>query len=177
LGFLRIHQIFEEMNCFTPIPAFFEDLDFQEKKFDLVILSQVLEHIENPENFLLKIKGILKPTGVLAIALPNINSILVKILKDKDNGCLWVPEHLTYFSKIGINALLSVTGFIIHKHIYVSRIPYNILSNKLNLSGTIRSIVNHGVKIMQWLPMQMCNLTGTGFMHNVWAKTTSTSLS
>ncbi len=163
------------MNGFSPISAYFEDLDFQGETFDLVLLSQVLEHVENPFDFLAKIREIIKTTGVLAIAVPNVNSIFVKILRQKDNGCLWVPEHLTYFSKAGIKALLFRTGFLVQKHCYISRIPYTVLSNKFKLSGICRSFGNLSLRMMQWLPMRLCNLTGTGVMHNVWAKPITTS--
>lgn len=42
------------------------------KKFDVVLLSHVLEHICYPENLLNGIKGVLKPDGIVVIALPNI---------------------------------------------------------------------------------------------------------
>lgn len=170
------NQVFAEMNGFSPIPAFFEDLDLQGEKFDLVILSQVLEHIEKPYDFLVKIREIIKPGGILAIAVPNVNSIFVKILRDKDNGCLWVPEHLIHFSKLGLKALLSRTGFEIQRHIYLSRIPYFSLSNKLKLTGFKRNAVNFGVKVLQYLPLKICNLTGTGIMHNLWASPKNSQL-
>jgi SAM-dependent methyltransferase len=42
------------------------------KKFDVVLLSHVLEHICYPENLLLQIKNVLQPDGIVVVALPNI---------------------------------------------------------------------------------------------------------
>ena len=117
------NNIFKELNKFSPIQTFFENVDFKEESFDLVILSQVLEHVERPFEFLVKIKKVLKQSGVLTIAVPNVYSFLVKILKDKENGCFWVPEHLTYFSEKGLKKILLRAGFIIVRNIFVSQYP------------------------------------------------------
>ena len=42
------NDVFEGINAFRPMQLFFEEVDFKDAKFDLVILSQVLEHIDNP---------------------------------------------------------------------------------------------------------------------------------
>jgi len=164
------NDVFEKLNGFRPIQSFFEDIDFDKEKFDFIILSQVLEHISDPLQILMKIRTLLSQNGILAIAVPNVNSILVKILKERDNGCLWVPEHLTYFSKEGLFAILKRSGFGINKHLYVSRIPYSILSDLLNLKGSPRKVTNGLVKFCQWLPLRLTDHVGLGFIHNIWAK-------
>jgi SAM-dependent methyltransferase len=65
------NEIFEKLNGFSPAPQFFEEVDFGPEKFDLVILSQVLEHVEVPVSFLVKIRSILKKNGIIAVAVPN----------------------------------------------------------------------------------------------------------
>jgi 2-polyprenyl-3-methyl-5-hydroxy-6-metoxy-1,4-benzoquinol methylase len=163
------NAVFEEMNGLTPISARFEDVDFAER-FDLVILSQVLEHVENPFDFLLKIRAIMATSGVLAIAVPNVDSILVKVLGTRDNSCLWVPEHLTFFSTTGLMKILQRSGFLITRHEYISRIPYYALSNRLKLTGAFRRLVNYVTRFSQRLPLKLVDLVGVGFYHNVWAE-------
>jgi 2-polyprenyl-3-methyl-5-hydroxy-6-metoxy-1,4-benzoquinol methylase len=167
------NEIFEKVNGFPPLPHFFEEVDLDGKKFDLVILSQVLEHLEEPLIFLQKIASLLSPGGIIAIAVPNVDSILVKILKTRDNGCLWVPEHLTYFSGKGLATLLSRAGFVVKSHIYVSRIPYNSLSRKMNLAGAPRLIMNGLAKNLQEPPLKLINWLGLGFTHNIWGQATT----
>jgi len=41
-----------------------EKLPFNKKSFDIVILANVLDHVENPENALLEVHRILKPNGI-----------------------------------------------------------------------------------------------------------------
>ena len=57
----------------------FEKMTFK-KKYDIVFLSHVIEHLPNPNLYLKKIHQILKPSGLLFILCPNeINSIFSKI--------------------------------------------------------------------------------------------------
>lgn len=57
----------------------FETIIFK-KKYDIVLLSHVIEHLPNPNLYLKKIHEILKPSGLLFILCPNeINSIFSKI--------------------------------------------------------------------------------------------------
>lgn len=46
--------------------------DFESGKFDLVLSTQVIEHVHNVGNYLAEINRVLKKGGVLTITLPNI---------------------------------------------------------------------------------------------------------
>ena len=80
--------------------------DFEGKQFDVVTLWHVLEHIPNLKETLLKISGLVKPNGILIIAVPNFKSY------DAEHyGKFWaaydVPRHLWHFSKKSIEKLFS----------------------------------------------------------------------
>lgn len=164
------NDVFEKMNGFRPIEMFFEDVDFKGKSFDLVILSQLLEHLRDPSYILLKIRKLLSPKGIAAIAVPNVDSIFVKILQSKNNSCFWIPQHLIYFSKNGLSCILQRAGFNIIDHISISRIPYDAISKRLNLRGGIRKIINGLTKILQIPFTKAVDYLGWGFYHNIWAK-------
>lgn len=40
--------------------------------FDCVVMSHVLEHLYRPDEFLMRVKDILEPGGVIVVALPNV---------------------------------------------------------------------------------------------------------
>jgi SAM-dependent methyltransferase len=162
------NRIFQQLNGFEPIPQFFEEVDFGAQKFDLVIASQILEHLLDPLDVLVKIRNLLKPEGVIAIAVPNVDAILIKILKSK-SSFLGLPEHIIHFSRKGLEAILQRAGFQVKHHLYYSRIPYYALSNRLNIQGRPRKLVNYCVRIGQWAPLAICNWGGTGLFQNVWA--------
>lgn len=86
-----------------------------EKKFDLVTLFHVLEHLKNPKNEIKKIRDFLKPNGHLVLEVPNIESYLAKKLKD--DWPLINSEHLSYFSLKTIKIFLNNNGFSV-KEIY-----------------------------------------------------------
>lgn len=70
-----------------------ESEDFGEKKFDVITLWHVLEHMENPTVLLKKVREILKDDGVLIIQVPNNESMGFKFGKEN-----WFhldsPRHL-----------------------------------------------------------------------------------
>jgi SAM-dependent methyltransferase len=162
------NRIFRQLNGFDPIPQFFEEVDFGTEKFDLVFLSQVLEHLLDPLQVLVKVRKLIKPEGVLAIAVPNVDAILIKILKSR-SSFLGLPEHIIHFSRKGLSLMLQRAGFAVNLHMYVSRIPYYSISNRLNLHGKFRKYINYVVRISQWAPLLLSNRLGLGLFQNVWA--------
>lgn len=162
------NQIFKELNGFDPIPLFFEEAEFSNEKFDLVILSQILEHLLDPLQVLIKIRKLLKRGGVIAVAVPNVDAILIKILQSK-SSFLGLPDHIIHFSREGLGAILQRAGFDIKLHRYISRIPYYTISNKLHIQGKSRKLVNGCVRVLQWAPLVIANRLGLGLFHNMWA--------
>lgn len=162
------NRIFKQLNGFEPIPLFFEAVDFGRQRFDLVILSQVLEHLLDPFQVLVKVRNLIKPEGVIAIAVPNVDAILIKILRSR-SSFLGLPGHIIHFSRKGLSAILQRAGFDVNLHRYISRIPYYSISNRLNMQGRSRKLMNYWVKISQWAPLVISNQLGLGLFQNVWA--------
>lgn len=59
----------------TAICSYFEDMDFQGKKFDTIILAHILEHVDNPDNVLRIAKNLANKEGVIIIDVPNGDSL------------------------------------------------------------------------------------------------------
>lgn len=160
--------IYRELTGLDPIEDAFENMEFNER-FDLILLSQVLEHMYDPQAVLLKVRALLARNGVVAVAVPNFNWVLVRLLRERENGALWVPEHLNYFTEAGLCALLTSTGFRILQVRHVARIPYFAISKRLHLSGMSRKMANSLVRISQWLPMRVFRVLRCGITIQVWA--------
>lgn len=161
------NDVFEQMNGFRPIQSFFEDVNFS-KKFNLVLLSQILEHIDEPLLFLNRVRSVLSDDGVVAIAVPNLDSYWVKL--GKSGGVFWIPEHLSCFTKKSLIALLSRADFKVVNVQGISRIPYFALSDKLGLKGRARSICNLFTKTAQYVPLRIFDKIGWSGGLNIWAK-------
>jgi len=78
-------------------------------QFDLCIISDVIEHVRSPRDFLQEIHRVLKPGGTLFIATPSIDSWSARVMQQK-----WVEfkaEHLTYFDRQTLQTVLFESGF------------------------------------------------------------------
>lgn len=88
--------------------------DFTHEKFDLITLWHVLEHIPNLDNQITKLKELLKPDGVLIIAVPNYKSFDAGYYKEHW-AAFDVPRHLWHFSQTSISKLFTQHNFAIEK--------------------------------------------------------------
>ncbi|NBP59357.1 class I SAM-dependent methyltransferase, partial [bacterium] len=73
--------------------VFVQQLNKWEKKFDIVVSRQVLEHIKNIKEFLLNISLVIKPGGVLILEVPDSDLNWEHL----DYG-IW-EEHFNYFNR------------------------------------------------------------------------------
>jgi len=79
------------------------------EQFDLCVISDVLEHVRSPIEFLREIHRVLKPGGSLFVVTPSIDSWSARLLRDK-----WMEfkaEHLTYFDRQTLQTALFKSGF------------------------------------------------------------------
>jgi len=65
-------------NNLKVIAGDFLDIDFKDKKFDIVIAMEVLEHVSNEEKFLDKINHVIKDKGCVVISVPAHQSLWSK---------------------------------------------------------------------------------------------------
>lgn len=84
------------------------------KPFNVVHASFVLEHVSNPISFIVDIKKLLKPGGLVAICCPNDFNPLQKILQNKLKYKSWwisPKHHINYFDPISMKRILINNGF------------------------------------------------------------------
>lgn len=84
-----------------------EDAFKLNKKFNIVFMNHVLEHISDPVQFVINIKKLLKVGGKLVINVPNSYEWKHK----KNTREVLSFEHLNYFSEAGLKKLLSIAGY------------------------------------------------------------------
>lgn len=85
------------------------------KKFDVITLMNVLEHVPNPKKILEMVKILLNPQeGVICIRVPNDFNVLQKFAQKTITLDAWwvaIPDHINYFSKDSLSRLLFSVGF------------------------------------------------------------------
>ncbi|MDD5529612.1 MAG: class I SAM-dependent methyltransferase [bacterium] len=95
------------------------DTDFPSDFFDIVLLRQVLEHLNNPVEIFKEIKRIVKPKGKIYLSVPISNNLFFKIFKSRWYS-LDSPRHLWIPSTKAIKILCYKTGMKVNKLNYKS---------------------------------------------------------
>ena len=85
------------------------------KRFSVIWMKHVLEHVIDPLALLRDCRALLKDNGILVIEVPNDFSVIQNYLLDnkKINQQFWVvtPDHISYFSKESMDRLAEDAGF------------------------------------------------------------------
>jgi 2-polyprenyl-3-methyl-5-hydroxy-6-metoxy-1,4-benzoquinol methylase len=109
----------------------FKQLDACDKKFDVITLWHVLEHVDNPGKLLQQLTTKLHPEGLLFIAVPNFKSYDAEFYRQ-----YWaaydVPRHLWHFSPRSIHQLFEAYGLqlIDQKPLYLDSFYVSLLSEQ-----------------------------------------------
>lgn len=125
-----------------------EKFCFSEKKYDLVISSQVVEHVHNVGNYLNKINHMLKENGYLLIGLPNIvnfrfmgqllffsNSRARKHSKMILEGYNKATHHVNGWDPLHFITMCSSCGFELQEYLSVEGLPLPFYLKKIPLVG------------------------------------------
>jgi len=160
------NSVFEELNGYAPFVGMLDDYE-PDRQFGLIVLSQVLEHILNPRTVIERLTSMLAPGGVLALAVPNFNSAAVAVLGTRENGCLWVPEHVNYFTKAGLRNLVTLAELEVVKEVQLTRIRYDALARRVPVAkGLSQALVKYGQ-----IPIALSvNSIGRGLHLNIYAR-------
>lgn len=92
---------------------------FRKNSFDVVTSFQVIEHIEHVDSFLIEIKRVLKPNGIVIFTTPNPNLRLKRGMKPWNS--FHIKEYTSKELKILLNKYYSnvkIKGLFADKHIY-----------------------------------------------------------
>jgi hypothetical protein len=127
------NDVFEKMNGFRPKPVMLDQYvaEVGAEPFGIAVLSQVLEHMVNPREQVRKLASLLDSGGVLVVGVPNFKSLFVSLLGTKDNACLWIPEHVNYFTAEGLAKLFESEGLKPARFEFQTRIPPGAMRKRL----------------------------------------------
>ena len=123
---------------------------YSNKKFDIITLWHVLEHVENLSEFISQLDNLLSENGKLIVAVPNYKSDDANYYKE-----FWaafdVPRHLWHFSQQSISKIFKAENFVVEKTLpmkfdsfYVSILSEKYKTGKMNLiNGFWRGFVSN----------------------------------
>lgn len=84
---------------------------FKNNSFNKVLALDILEHLNRRKHFLLEIKRVLKPHGIVFLAVPNKNTSWKKLQKKFGLNYYSDPDHKIEYSLNEIKKVLSQAGF------------------------------------------------------------------
>ena len=104
--------------------------------FDMVIIWHVLEHIRDPKTTLTEVHRVLRPGGIIVVAVPNFSS-----WQSRWTGAAWFhldpPRHIYHFPLAALKSLLTDCGFTCRgeHHFSLRQNPFGWVQSWLNRTG------------------------------------------
>ncbi len=120
----------KEPNIRWYVRSVYDDLiDIGTSGFDVIISSEVIEHLYSPQKFLANMYSLLRANGTLILTTPyhgylkNLALTLFNVW-DKHHTVDWEGGHIKFFSEKTISKMLVETGFSHIKFRNAGRAPY-----------------------------------------------------
>lgn len=99
------------------VKGFFTSMEeLKGQRFDLIVMSHLLEHISDPAAYLKRVRNLLSDSGSLFVAVPDIRQNPIDLL---------VMDHCTHFDELTLGDVLRRGGF------HVQEIRADILGKEL----------------------------------------------
>lgn len=149
-----------------PANVSFEEYPGDPGGYDVVLMSQILEHAQDINGWLEKCRTLLREGGMLVVALPNFTSLLRRLLNENDP---WVtpPAHLNYFSRPSLEKAFSRHGFDLVESQWASRVHPRVLDRRLpGAARPLKPVLSTGISAA----MGAMDALGMGMMITVYGR-------
>ncbi|UXM85392.1 class I SAM-dependent methyltransferase [Methanococcus aeolicus] len=122
-----------------------ENLTKLNKKFDVIIAGELIEHLENPGLFLDKIKEFLNKSGVLILTTPNILSLryMLRHTLFEQESPYWEDKNaeIKYGHVIGFSKML-LENLLLRKNYKIIEIKYTIKDEYNGFRGNLEKFIS-----------------------------------
>jgi SAM-dependent methyltransferase len=78
---------------------------------DAVTLWDVIEHLPDPRSAAVEVHRVLKPGGLFSVVTPDVGSLAARLLGGRWEEMTKMPEHIFFFDRRSLSALLRSAGF------------------------------------------------------------------
>ncbi len=89
-----------------------KDFTLTGKSFDIVLLNQVIEHVQDDVGVLQVVRSVLKPGGMLILGTPNEGSLLQKWMLRR-TGALKTTDHVHFYTEQELCDKITQSSFVI----------------------------------------------------------------
>jgi len=133
---------------------------FGDRKFDVVLCLDVLEHLLEPLDTLKRLKDLLTPTGIVVASIPNVTHAAVRLqLLDgaftyTDTGLL-DRTHVRFFDRTEVTALFDDAGLTVLERLEVRREPHEteipLDLDKVPAETLAQVTADPDARVFQWM--------------------------
>lgn len=135
------------------------DDGFQNRKYDIIIFGDVLEHLRDPEKVLVRCKEFLTDNGYILSSIPNLQHI--SVLHQLINGFFTYQEsglldktHIHFFTAIEIQNMFSRAGYEIKDFAGTSMPLDDVYKDSIKKLKSVFPDINEG--LMEVFQYQVC---------------------
>lgn len=93
-------------------------------RFDVAMLLNLIEHVEDPGHVLRKIHAMLSPEGVLLVKTPNWDALDARIFRHENWAGYHCPRHWVLFTKESFAKLAAECGFEVAEFAFTQGAPF-----------------------------------------------------
>jgi SAM-dependent methyltransferase len=103
------------------------------RRWDVVFLSHVIEHVLDPVATMARVRELLAPGGVAYVETPNVGALDARLFGE-DWGLVHHPRHLYLFTRATLRRLLEGAGLVVERE----RWEINSCGWALSVQGALR---------------------------------------
>jgi 2-polyprenyl-3-methyl-5-hydroxy-6-metoxy-1,4-benzoquinol methylase len=92
--------------------------------FEVILMLNLIEHVDDPGKLLCKALGLLAPQGILIVKTPNTDSLDARLFRHHNWGGYHCPRHWVLFNRENLAALAAQCGLNIRYFHYTQGAPF-----------------------------------------------------
>ncbi len=121
-----------------------KDAPYRSEYFDLVVMNHVIEHLEKPDEEILRVRGLLRHGGRLVIGTPDFDGAMARRYRERYR-LLHDRTHISLFSRVSLRHFLEDYGFEVERESF----PY-FETRHFNKENLLRLFDTEGVSPPFW---------------------------
>ncbi len=95
-----------------------------DRKFDLILMLNIIEHVDDPTAVLRKVRALLSDDGVLLVKTPNHDSVDARIFRHQSWAGLHCPRHWVLFDRASLTKKVESVGLRVNDSWYTQGAPF-----------------------------------------------------
>jgi 2-polyprenyl-3-methyl-5-hydroxy-6-metoxy-1,4-benzoquinol methylase len=95
-----------------------------ERRFDLILMLNLIEHVQDPRALLAKMRGVLSPGGLIFLKTPNTDSLDARIFRHANWAGYHCPRHWVLFTRESFSELAAKVGLKVASFRYTQGAPF-----------------------------------------------------